>query len=329
MLSSTSLDAFDESVEDAYNGVSFNRRSSMDADQHREAALPTSFPYTSLFAGDFYEGMSATWAMVHNEGSVADPRREQRDYASDSSTGSGYSNVNPSATRSPSTDIPNPEAVPESPGSTGKRTRADSYKENDNDVSVKEQKIQQEIQFPLPVEQQQNMVQSVKNELEIEPKLPPIVYREYMTSSGSLSSEPLPVCIKLSEKSKSVLRNATDPKTKVTASLRQWGVDREVLYVDPKDGQIRACAPHIKKCKIETSPKGESHLLVEVVRKGQLTDPTKSLPLTRSHGNFPFYFVFEIPEAGEKAVSSIFEVRSKETRTTREQRTVTSLIENS
>jgi hypothetical protein len=176
----------------------------------------------------------------------------------------------------------------------------------------KRQKLHKELHFPSAD------IAEMPRLHEEKPRVPEIIYREYLATNGSLSSEPLPVRMKLSSRGDAVLRNVKNPKTKINVSLFKWGLNDKVYYMDPNDRTIKTCIPHIKQCNLKETSTGETYLQVDIVRKGQLTDPSKSLPLSRSHGNFLFYFRIDIPEAAEAAVSNVFEVRSKETRSTRQ-----------
>eukprot|EP01138_Halocafeteria_seosinensis_P012599 gb/GECG01012873.1/.p1 GENE.gb/GECG01012873.1/~~gb/GECG01012873.1/.p1 ORF type:complete len:393 (+),score=53.90 gb/GECG01012873.1/:1-1179(+) len=159
--------------------------------------------------------------------------------------------------------------------------------------------------------------------------LPDKIFREYSpddaVSTTSLSSQPLELRLLLSSKAAAALR-PNSLRSQFRASLIQWGTGNPLTYLD-EEGEIRQAEPCVKRLKLMKEG-NRTYLSMCIQRKGAANDHSKSLPLSRSHGGFPFHFIFEITATGEVIKSNPVEILSKETQKQRKEKSVVKLLES-
>ena len=122
---------------------------------------------------------------------------------------------------------------------------------------------------------------------ETEPQTP--LYQEFLKSDGSLSIEPLYIRLRLSKSLAKELKQ-TKLRDQVQVKLMKGFKDEEVEYVD--SGKPVKFRPRVEDLRLEKEG-GKAVLLVTIRRKGPISNPSQSLPLSGNHGKFPFYFQFE------------------------------------
>lgn len=300
--------------DDAYNGVKF-RNSPPFAPIPEETKLEEDGEDSEWPALSFTDSFGLMEMANDQPSAFANPGRKKFPSHSHSAPKS----------HSPASDNPAPQA--ESP--LHKRRRIETM---DTEPPMVQQRVTCSgvIQEQILPEGFQPCTQSLYREGNMQTRpISPVIYREYMTG-GSLSSDPLHVVIDISSNSATGSLLCRCPlellKNEVQARMRLWGTDRAIQYIDVNEGKIKEWNPYVKSCKLYRERNGNLSLVLDIVRKGQASDPSRSLPLSKNHGSFPFYFVFEFPETQEMVQSGVFEVRSKETRLTREQNTVVSAL---
>ena len=174
-------------------------------------------------------------------------------------------------------------------------TSSGRTKRRRQDPIEKPESVEDQSESPKPMENGLRPVEDMKSEGNgtfLDPETEPEVelYQEFLKPNGKLSLDPLRFRLVLSEN----LSRQLDPhhlRKQCQAKLIKWCKEDEVEYVTDSKKVVKF-RPKIEEIKLEREST-RTCLLVTIRRKGPVSDPSQSLPLSSSHGKFPFHFQFE------------------------------------
>eukprot|EP01138_Halocafeteria_seosinensis_P012600 gb/GECG01012874.1/.p1 GENE.gb/GECG01012874.1/~~gb/GECG01012874.1/.p1 ORF type:complete len:572 (+),score=72.94 gb/GECG01012874.1/:1-1716(+) len=145
--------------------------------------------------------------------------------------------------------------------------------------------------------------------------LPQVVFQEYLNESGNCRSEDIVVMLRLSQRAKEAISAYSNVADGLDVRLVKDDADVPVEpeYFDVDTELIKVARPCVTQVSLHNGI-----LTVYIKRKGQGKNNSKSLPLSKCHGGFPFRFCFRIRDVHvhhdyvETVSSQPVEVRSKQ-----------------